>query len=211
MVSATKDGKSVLKHVKVSKDSKRPKQQVRDDDAVSVCESVGTHAAKVTGEAGWKGFCTAFSTILSRETSAKYIILSESLAKKREDEERQRTKEERLAALERKSATRGRMNAGALTKENNAEFDATLRQVATKGVVRFFNALQEHKDNNEQERDVDIRKVPLRKRATKLERVSKEAFMKIWDRGGNTKKIVKNKGAGPVRGPDPMDEFDQFD
>lgn len=211
MVSATKDGKSVRKHVKVSKKSKRPKQQVRDDDAASVCESVGTQTAKATGEAGWKGFCTAFSTILSRETAAKYIILSESRGKQQEDKEREKSKEEKLAAIKHKSATRGRLTAIALNQQNDLEFDATLRKVATRGVVRFFNALQEHKDNDGDERDINISKVPLRSRAKKLAKVSEEAFMKIWERGGSTSNIIKNKEGAPVGHIDPKDEFAEFD
>lgn len=211
MVSATKDEKSVRKHVKVSKKSKRRKQQVRDDDAASVCESIGTQTAKGAGEAGWKGFCTAFSTILSRETAAKYIILSESFGKKHEDEQQQKNKEARLLAIQRKTAPRGRLTGLRLTNEIDLEFDETLRKVATRGVVRFFNALQEHRDNDGEERDINISKVPLRKRSKKLDKVSKEAFMKIWERGGHISNIIKNREGAPLGDIDPKDEFAQFD
>lgn len=80
--------------------------------------------------------------------------------------------------------------------EPEKAFEGELRKIATKGVVRLFNSLQEYQASRKEDGSADLSKVHIKKRGKKLEQASKDTFDNIWSQQRAGKK--RKKGAVDV-------------
>merc|ERR1712151_986227 len=130
-------------------------------------------------------------------------VLVETQLEQKIKERKAEFKEKKMLSLDRKGLKDQGHKKPEITEKS---FEMQLRKIATQGVVRLFNAVQEFQRRGDENVDQKlISKVPVRGRARKIEKVSKEAFEDILRSG--PKKKRKLEGSTRRLG-DPMDEFD---
>eukprot|EP00440_Ansanella_granifera_P020345 gb/GFBE01022100.1/.p1 GENE.gb/GFBE01022100.1/~~gb/GFBE01022100.1/.p1 ORF type:complete len:211 (+),score=81.64 gb/GFBE01022100.1/:1-633(+) len=175
--------------------------------------------AKVTGAAGWKGFCTAFASIMARSlTLPDAPVLAETEIEQKLRERKAEFKEKKLQSLENKAV---KDQGHALPDITQKNFELQLRKAATQGVVRLFNAVrdfQAHAGENEEEK-LELNKVPLKKRA-KVIAASKEGKFKDVLKKAKQPKQPKAKrssktgaasqSANAASGADGHNQLDEF-
>jgi len=83
-------------------------------------------------------------------------------------------------------------------------FEMQMRKVATSGVVRLFNTVQEFHKNGDIEIGSKLTKVPIKQRGKRMAEASREKFQQIWeDQGqpkGKRRKAKGSAGAAPLIG-----------
>ncbi|CAK9046524.1 unnamed protein product [Durusdinium trenchii] len=149
-------------------------------------------------EAGWKGFCTAFTNILSRELKTSQTpILAETEVEEKLQKSKAEFKEKKLQALEnRVEKDKGHEAVNILEKN----FEMQLRKYATQGVVRLFNAVKEYQAHagDDKAEKYKFNKMPLRQRAKLMAESKKEKFENALKKT-TTKKDKKLKGQTTAR------------
>jgi len=177
----------------------------RADSATEVPAS-SSSAVVVTG---WKGFCSAFASLLSRELDMPDTpILSETAASKRIEDRRAEDKERKaLAQQSRVQKDKGYV-APDITKKG---FEMQLRKVATEGVVRLFNAVKDfHRRGMNDMEKVELTKLPTKLRAKRQAEKAEGEFKSILEQGPKAKsRRTATKQTAGRTGADPnaMDEF----
>ncbi|CAK8998260.1 Pentatricopeptide repeat-containing protein MRL1 [Durusdinium trenchii] len=149
-------------------------------------------------EAGWKGFCTAFTNILSRELKTSQTpILAETEVEEKLQKSKAEFKEKKLQALEnRVEKDKGHEAVNILEKN----FEMQLRKYATQGVVRLFNAVKEYQAHagDDKAEKYKFNKMPLRQRAKLMAESKKEKFENALKKTTTKKdKKLKAQGGGP--------------
>eukprot|EP00438_Fugacium_kawagutii_P029010 Skav204724 [mRNA] locus=scaffold1549:180140:180904:+ [translate_table: standard] len=174
--------------------AKKPKaakapEPVSDGDAED--ETPGPGVGKVE-EAGWKGFCTAFASILSRELkNPQGPVLAETQVEEKIRQSKAEFKEKRLQAMENKvQKDKGHAEVNILEKN----FEMQLRKYATQGVVRLFNAVKDYQAHagDDKAEKYELNKLPLRQRAKLMAENKRERFEKSLKKA-KTKKDPKSK------------------
>lgn len=145
-------------------------------------------------EAGWKGFCTAFASILSREMKTSQPILAETEVETKIQQRKVEFKEKRLQAMQNR-VPKDKGHAAVDILEKN--FEMQLRKYATQGVVRLFNAVKDYQAHagDDTIEKYELNKMPLRQRAKLMAESKKEKFQKSLKKA-KTKKDPKMKAMG---------------
>ena len=129
-------------------------------------------------EAGWKGFCTAFANIMSRELPQSLSpVLAETEIEKKLKANKEEAKAKRLQAAENRTEKDRGHSLPDITQKN---FEAQLRKYATQGVVRLFNAVRDYQAHamDDKAQKYEVNKVPLHQRAKMIVEKKKETFAK---------------------------------
>mmetsp|Transcript_36680 Transcript_36680/g.67241 ORF Transcript_36680/g.67241 Transcript_36680/m.67241 type:complete len:205 (-) Transcript_36680:25-639(-) len=145
-------------------------------------EESATVSAPLEGQAGWKGFCTAVGSMLARTLeSPEAPVLSETKVEESLNKEQLEAKGKRAAAQAQKRSKEPGRTVPDITQK---AFEAELRSLATKGVVRLFNTVQEFQsraNENETEEKLQIKGTPLDKRGKRIAQRKQDKFQEIWN------------------------------
>mmetsp|Transcript_17939 Transcript_17939/g.28256 ORF Transcript_17939/g.28256 Transcript_17939/m.28256 type:complete len:223 (-) Transcript_17939:45-713(-) len=175
-------------HIPDSSALKKTPAKERKQDA----SEVGTS----TLDSDWKGFCTAFTSIMERSLSTQSTpVLCETQVEKKLKEEKAEKKEKRqLADKERSLRDQGH----ALPSASSKDVELELRRIATKGVVRLFNTVKEFQtrgqDNDASKREVG--KVHIQKRKQKVAQAAQEKFSELWKSRDQGERKAKRRRSG---------------
>eukprot|EP00435_Cladocopium_sp_Y103_P063293 s524_g24.t2 len=173
--------------------AKKPRKDLpktTEDDDAGEEEAPASGVGKVE-EAGWKGFCTAFANILSRELqNSQAPVLAETQVEEKIRQSKAEFKEKRLQAMENK-VQKDKGHAAVDILEKN--FEMQLRKYATQGVVRLFNAVKDYQAHADDKAEkYELNKMPLRQRAKLMAESKKEKFEKSLKKA-KAKKDPKSK------------------
>ena len=177
--------------------AKKPRKDLpkaTEDDDGGEEETPASGVGKVE-EAGWKGFCTAFASILSRELqNSQAPVLAETQVEEKIRQSKAEFKEKRLQAMENK-VQKDKGHAAVDILEKN--FEMQLRKYATQGVVRLFNAVKDYQAHagDDKAEKYELNKMPLRQRAKLMAESKKEKFEKSLKKA-KVKKDPKSKAGG---------------
>eukprot|EP00490_Sorites_sp_Unknown_P014507 CAMPEP_0114650502 /NCGR_PEP_ID=MMETSP0191-20121206/7712_1 /TAXON_ID=126664 /ORGANISM="Sorites sp." /LENGTH=204 /DNA_ID=CAMNT_0001864389 /DNA_START=26 /DNA_END=637 /DNA_ORIENTATION=+ len=166
--------------------------QADSDEAGDDEETPATPGLGKVEEAGWKGFCTAFASILSRELkNPQAPVLAETQVEEKIKQSKAEFKEKKLHAMENK-VQKDKGHAAVDILEKN--FEMQLRKYATQGVVRLFNAVKDYQAHagDDKAQQYELNKMPLRQRAKLMAESKKEKFEKSLKKA-KTKKDPKSK------------------
>merc|ERR1719291_610982 len=161
-------------------------------------------------EGGWKGFCSAFVSIMSRELDqAAPPVLCDTQVVQKLKEKREELKEKRILALQRKALKDQGHTLPDITKK---AFELSLRKTATQGVVRLFNTVQQYHQRGDADISSAAAKVPIKQRGKRMAEASREKFQRLWDTQGQPKaKRRKQSSSGGVAATNGgMDELAEF-
>ena len=176
--------------MKFRKKTAQKKPKKLQPEEADEAENEETPAGPKVEEAGWKGFCTAFASILSRELeNSQTPVLAETQVEEKIKQSRAEFKEKRLQAMENK-IQKDKGHAAVDILEKN--FEMQLRKYATQGVVRLFNAVKDYQAHagDDKAEKYTLNKMPLRQRAKLMAESKKEKFEKSLKKA-KTKKDPK--------------------
>jgi len=165
-----------------------------------------------SGDAGWKGFCTAFRNIMGRTVEeGKVPILCDTKVTETLKARKAEFKEKRMLSMQKKAEKDKGHTLPDITKKG---FEMQLRKIATTGVVRLFNTIKEFRmriGDEEEDQQRNLKKVPIRQRSKRAADTAKETFDKAWKEGPSSKKRkTTNEKKGQISlgiDIDPMAEF----
>lgn len=172
-------------------------------------------ASGPSGPAGWKGFCTAFASIMARAVEKPEApVLCETQVLQKIKEKKAEAKERHLLSVEQKATRDQGYTMPDITQKN---FEMQLRKIATQGVVRLFNTLQDYKSRSEENQKhikMKTSEATLKQRSKRIAQVSQEAFEKQWKQRGpkaiRLEREAKRKGGtenAAAQGLDALEEF----
>merc|ERR1712151_437853 len=108
-------------------------------------------------------------------------VLVETQLEQKIKERKAEFKEKKMLSLDRKGLKDQGHKKPEITEKT---FEMQLRKIATQGVVRLFNAVQEFQRRGDENVDSKkLSKVPVRGRARKIQKESKDAFEEILQNG----------------------------
>ena len=174
-----KQAKSKARRADVSKTFHGQKQE--NDVPVAAGADAGQAGSKIE-EAGWKGFCTAFANILSRELpQSSSPVLAETEIERKLKESKEESKAKRLHAAENRAVKDKGHSLPDIAQKN---FEVQLRKYATQGVVRLFNAVRDYQAHatHDKAQKYEVNKVPLHQRAKMIVERKKETFAKALNK-----------------------------
>merc|ERR1712125_247818 len=94
-------------------------------------------------------------------------------------EQKTELKEKKMLSLQRKELKDQGHTVPDITKK---DFEMQLRKIATQGVVRLFNTVQEFQGRNEDEvQRRQVSKLPVKKKGDKMAQQAQESFEAIWE------------------------------
>lgn len=193
---------------KRGKQEEEKKKKKKGGEMSSDEERVDTREGRVV-DAGWKGFCTAFISIMSRSLKdGAAPVLSETQVESKIREKKAEMKEKKLLAAQNKGVKDQGHNAPDITKNG---FEIQLRKLATQGVVRLFNTVKEFQSGGRHDDDIKkaMSKANVSRRGTKAAKVAKVAFDELWEKHGSKKR--KGGDAKTREGSVGIDQLDEFD
>ncbi|CAK0902373.1 unnamed protein product [Prorocentrum cordatum] len=170
----------------------------------------GDKAAAPALEGGWKGFCRAFASIMSRELDQKAppVLCDTQIAQKLK-EKREELKEQRALALQRKAL---KDQGHTLPDITQKAFEMNLRKIATQGVVRLFNTVQQYHQRGDADISSQASKVHIKQRGKKMADASREKFQRLWETQGQpkAKRRKQSTSGGVAAASGGMDELAEF-
>ena len=170
--------------------AKKPLAKKAEEEETTLDEVPTSTVGKIE-EAGWKGFCTAFANILSRELKqSQSPILAETEVEDKIKRSKAEFKEKKLQAMENK-VEKDKGHTGVNILEKN--FEMQLRKYATQGVVRLFNAVKDYQAHagDDKAEKYQLNKMPLRQRAKLMAESKKEKFEKSLKKAKTKKEKLK--------------------
>jgi len=107
-------------------------------------------------------------------------------------EKKEEFREKRLLAQQRKALKDQGHELPDITKK---AFEMNLRKIATQGVVRLFNTVQQFHSHGDADVSSKVSKVPVKQRGKRMAEASQEKFQKLWDTQGQPKAKRKKTSA----------------
>mmetsp|Transcript_30339 Transcript_30339/g.69807 ORF Transcript_30339/g.69807 Transcript_30339/m.69807 type:complete len:203 (+) Transcript_30339:65-673(+) len=167
-------------------------RQAEDDEESDAEQEAGEEpsanvSTPLEGQAGWKGFCTAVGSMLARTLeSPQAPVLSETKVEQSLNKEKLEAKGKRAAEKAQKLSKEPGRTVPDITQK---AFEADLRSLATKGVVRLFNTVQEFQSRateNATEEKLQMKGTPLDKRGKRIAQRKQDKFQEIWKKKAKT-------------------------
>eukprot|EP00930_Biecheleria_cincta_P075832 TRINITY_DN63034_c0_g1_i1.p1 TRINITY_DN63034_c0_g1~~TRINITY_DN63034_c0_g1_i1.p1 ORF type:complete len:216 (-),score=69.59 TRINITY_DN63034_c0_g1_i1:65-712(-) len=188
-----------------------------DEDEVEqppAAKTAKKQAAASDVASAWKGFCSAFASIMARAIEKSDApVLAETEIEQKLQQRKAEFKERRLSALENKAEKDKGHVLPDITQKN---FEMHLRKMATQGVVRLFNAVRDYQAHSADDaaEKFELQKLPLNKRGKVIAESKKAKFEQSLNKAkqGRERK-AKRQGksaagsAGAADGHDALDEF----